>query len=195
MTHARLIGTLALAATIATPVSAVAQHRDRGSRGAVSQRAVPRSQVRGVRPSGIRTFRPYYGYGYGYYPLYGPFRPGIDLGFYYGGYPGYGWYGNGFGYGPGYWPSYGYPGGYVGAGYRSYGGVRINLRQRDAEVWVDGYYAGVVDDFDGQFQQLSLDPGPHSIEVRAPGFEVTSFEVQSEPGRTITYRSPLRPQP
>jgi hypothetical protein len=194
MTHARLIGTLALAATIAAPLSAVAQHRDRGSRGAVVQRAVPRAQVRGGRPGVIRTYRPFYR-GYGYYPFYGPFRPGIDLGFYYGypGYGGFGWYG----YGPGYWPSYGYSGAYpgMGPGYRSYGGVRINLPQRDAEVWVDGYYAGVVDDFDGQFQQLSLEPGVHSIEVRAPGFEVTSFEVQSEPGRTITYRSPLRPQP
>jgi hypothetical protein len=30
---------------------------------------------------------------------------------------------------------------------------------RDAEVYVDGYYAGTVDDFDGTFQRLHIDTG------------------------------------
>jgi hypothetical protein len=75
---------------------------------------------------------------------------------------------------------------------RSYGGVRLDLPQRDAEVYVDGYYTGVVDDFDGTFQQINLEPGPHKIEVRAEGFEPVSFDVNVQPGRTITYRAALR---
>jgi hypothetical protein len=71
--------------------------------------------------------------------------------------------------------------------------VRIDLPQRDAEVYVDGYFVGVVDDFDGVFQQVNLEAGPHRIEVRAPGFETIAFQVNIEPNRTITYRAELRP--
>ena len=50
-----------------------------------------------------------------------------------------------------------------------YGGVRIQGAPRNAEVYVDGSYVGIVDDFDGAFQRLELEPGAHSIEIRAPG--------------------------
>ena len=58
---------------------------------------------------------------------------------------------------------------------------------------MDGYYAGVVNDFDGALQQVNLEPGPHQIEVRAEGFDPVTFDVNVESGRTITYRSALRP--
>ena len=80
----------------------------------------------------------------------------------------------------------------VGPGY---GGVRIDLNQRDAEVFVDGYYVGIVDDFDGVFQKVDLEPASHRIEIRAPGFETSQFEVNVLPGQTITYRTPMQPQP
>jgi hypothetical protein len=50
-----------------------------------------------------------------------------------------------------------------------------------------------VDDFDGTFQQVKLEPGTHRIEIRAPGFESTSSDVKVEAGRTINYRTDLRP--
>ncbi len=78
---------------------------------------------------------------------------------------------------------------------RIYGGVRIDLPERDAEVFVDGYYAGIVDDFDGVLQQLNLEPGAHRIEIVLDGFEPVAFDVNVEPGRTITYRTRLRPGP
>ena len=37
-----------------------------------------------------------------------------------------------------------------------YGGVRIQGAARDAEVYVDGSFAGVVDNYDGAFQSLDL---------------------------------------
>jgi hypothetical protein len=50
-----------------------------------------------------------------------------------------------------------------------------------------------VDDFDGTFQHIDLEVGPHHIEIRAPGFETIAFDVNVEPGRTITYRASMRP--
>jgi hypothetical protein len=48
-----------------------------------------------------------------------------------------------------------------------------------------------VDDYDGVFQQLRLEPGPHRIEVRLDGYEPLSFEVRVIPDRTITYKGEL----
>ena len=48
--------------------------------------------------------------------------------------------------------------------------VRIEVTPRDAEVYVDGYYAGNVDDFDGSFQRLRVEPGEHEIAIFREGF-------------------------
>ncbi len=94
-------------------------------------------------------------------------------------------------YGPGYYPpAYGVP----AVGY-DFGGVRLRIRPRDAQVFVDGNYAGLVDDFDGSFQQLRLEPGGHKIEIRMPGFEDLEMDVHVQPGRTITLHEDLRPRP
>ncbi len=66
---------------------------------------------------------------------------------------------------------YGYPAG------APFGGVRLEVLPRHAEVFVDGYYAGNVDDFDGSFQRLELEEGAHNIEIRAPGFQPATFDV------------------
>lgn len=72
-----------------------------------------------------------------------------------------------------------------------YGSLRIVDAPRDAHVFVDGYYAGVVDDYDGVFQHLNLEPGSHRIEIELDGYPVESFDVYIRPGQTITYRSML----
>jgi hypothetical protein len=76
-----------------------------------------------------------------------------------------------------------------------YGGVRLDVQPRFAEVHVDGYFAGTVDDFDGTFQRLELEEGPHSIEIRAPGYQPATFDVNVLPGQTIRYRADLQPLP
>jgi hypothetical protein len=98
--------------------------------------------------------------------------------------------------------SYGHPQySYYGPGYYAhspgydFGGVRLQMRPRDAQVFVDGSYAGIVDDFDGTFQQLRLEPGAHKIEVRMPGFEDLELDVFVQPGRTINIHEDLRPRP
>ena len=110
---------------------------------------------------------------------------------------GYSSYGNYGAYGP-----YGY-GPYGSGMYGQYGrsttydtgSVRIRIRPRDASVFVDGYYAGLVDDFDGTFQSLRLEQGGHKIEVRMPGFETLALDIHVQPGRTITLREDLIPRP
>jgi hypothetical protein len=121
-------------------------------------------------------------------------------GFYRGYYPlAYG--GLGFGYWNGYYggfydPSYYGGPGYYSSGYSAYGAyngaLRLKVRPRDATVFVDGYFVGRVDEFDGVFQRLHIDPGPHRIEVRADGFQPLTFEVRILPGRTVTYEGELR---
>jgi hypothetical protein len=94
---------------------------------------------------------------------------------------------------------YGYPYGYAAGSYQAHGydigRVRLKVKPRDAEVLVDGYYAGTVDDFDGMMQSLRLDSGSYRIEIRKPGFETLYFDVRVQPDRTITYRGEMRPSP
>ena len=73
------------------------------------------------------------------------------------------------------------------------GGLRLKITPKEAEVFVDGDYAGIVDDFDGLFQHLNLTPGPHHIDVRAPGYDVFGLDVSIQPYHTTEYRGQLQP--
>lgn len=163
-------------------VEAAGRQRGRSSSAGSAGRAVPRGSAPYVAGSRVvvRTpYRPYYyaprfglsfyGYPYGYYPY------------------GYG-YSYGYGYPYGYYPGgYGYAvGGYVGS---SYGGVRITDAPEDAAVYADGYYVGTVGDFNGTFQRLDLEAGPHHIEIVRQGGAPASFDVNVRPGQTVTYRA------
>lgn len=132
-----------------------------------------------------RTYNNYYYYPRRYYPYgYGAF----GLGYFY--YDPYTWYPGGYYYDP-YYP--GRPYGYYDRGYRyGIGSLRIEVKPRDAEVYVDGYFAGRVDDFDGTFQALDLEEGPYKIEIVMPGFETLEVNIRIQPGRKITYRGELR---
>ena len=137
------------------------------------------------RPYYYHGYRGVYGYGHGYShsrivtvvpwrPYY--YRPHFSIGIY---------YGAGGVYDYGYTPSYYYdpiPG-------RTYGGVRITEAPRDAQVFADGHFVGIVDDFDGAFQHVNLEAGQHRIEVRGAEFPPISFDVYVQPGRTITLRA------
>jgi hypothetical protein len=115
----------------------------------------------------------------GYYPwAYG----GIGFGGYYGFYDP-GWYDP---YPPVYTSSGGY--GYEGA-------LRLKVKPREASVYVDGYFSGRVDDFDGVFQRLKIDAGPHRVEIRLDGYEPLTFDVRIDPDRTTTYSGELKRLP
>jgi hypothetical protein len=58
-------------------------------------------------------------------------------------------------------------------------------------VYVDGYYAGLVDNFSGYYRHLELPAGLHRIDILLPGYEPQMTEVVVSPGRTITHRGTL----
>ncbi len=93
------------------------------------------------------------------------------------------------GYGYGYADDYGY--GYADNG----GGLRLKVTPETAQVYVDGYFAGTVDQFNSWYQKLDLQPGPHKIELRANGFQTAIFDVEIRAGETITYKGDLAPLP
>lgn len=84
------------------------------------------------------------------------------------------------------WYQWGYP--FPPYGYR-YGwlnefnaSLRLQVTPREAQVFVDGYLAGKVDDFDGVFQRLRLRPGGHEITVFLDGYETVREAVYVEAG-------------
>jgi hypothetical protein len=78
---------------------------------------------------------------------------------------------------------------------RPIGGVQLDLEPRRAQVFVDGAYAGLVDDFSGYYQHLSLPSGFHRIEVLTDGYVPLIFDVAVVPARVITYRQSLAEAP
>ena len=82
---------------------------------------------------------------------------------------------------------------YFTPGMSLYGGVALEMSPYDADVFVDGGYAGKVADFDGTTQPLTLAAGTHRIEVQASGYAPLVFDVVVEGGQVIPYRGDLRP--
>jgi hypothetical protein len=131
-----------------------------------------------------------YGYGYGYDGLYYPYGFGMGYGLY----SGFGWapyYGDAFGdpYGGGY--------GYGGGASTSYGrgeqgNLKLKVKPRAAKVYVDGYFVGPVDQFDGALQKLALNTGRHKVEIKADGFETAEFDVLINPEQTVTFQGELK---
>src|SRR5207244_459191 len=97
-----------------------------------------------------------------------------------------------WGYGYGY-PGYGYAAPYVVPPDAVTGGLRIEVKPDTAEVYVDGYHAGIVDDFDGHVQHLDLPPGPHHIEVGAPGYATLMFDTMIQADHTTHFKGSLVP--
>lgn len=62
--------------------------------------------------------------------------------------------------------------------------LRVLAEPRDAAVYVDGYYAGIVDDFDGFFQRLPLPPGEHEIVLYREGYRTAHQKLYLSPDST-----------
>lgn len=106
----------------------------------------------------------YYGYGF-YDPFWGPmWSP-------------YGWYG----------PYYN-----SGAYDPNLSSARLQVKPRTAEVYVDGYLAGTVDDFDGALQRLNLPAGEHAITLYLDGYQTLTQNVLFRPRATLSIKYELR---
>jgi hypothetical protein len=102
----------------------------------------------------------------------------LQRGFYY--HPYFGFY-----YGPYYGPFYPHPGPFFGHLPYSTGAIRIHVKPVAAQVYINGYYAGLVDDFDGVFQRLYVPPGQHEIELRLEGYRTYRQKLYVGPGDTL----------
>jgi len=71
------------------------------------------------------------------------------------------------------------------------GGMQLDIDPRRAQVFVDGTYAGLVEEFSGYFHHLELPAGPHDISIVASGYEPLNFHVIVSPGATMTQRATL----
>ena len=148
------------------------------------------SRYYGAGYYGPRYYGGYYGgyYGYPYYGAYGYYGAGFGFSIGVGvGYP----YGYAYGY-PGY--AYGYPYGYAsGYPYDLSSSLRLQVTPKETEVYIDGYPAGTVDNFDGTFQRLHVGPGNHSVELYLPGHRVFERKVLLQPSNTISVRHEMEP--
>lgn len=118
-----------------------------------------------------------YGYSPFFYPYYyDPFWFGF-YNYQYRPYPPYGPYGP---YGP-------------YARYDVSADLRIQVNPKQAEVYVDGYLTGRVDDFDGVFQRLRVPPGEHEITIYLSGYRTIREKMLFRPFETYHIKQPMQP--
>lgn len=102
-------------------------------------------------------------------------------------------------YHPFFWDFYGwgqpgpYPPSYYRLGFSGDSAARIQVTPRQTEVYVDGYRAGIVDDFDGFAQRLRVPPGEHVIELYLDGHRSITENVLFQPGETYRLRYDMVP--
>ena len=68
--------------------------------------------------------------------------------------------------------------------------LRLSVTPLTAQVSVDSFYVGTVEDINAQ-NVIQLDAGPHRIEIRAAGYQTLTFDIQILPYDTVTYRGAL----
>lgn len=136
---------------------------------AAAQRRVKR---RGAVIVGAPYYARYYSPFYSPYYYYDPFF--------------WGW-GGGFGY----WQ---YPPPYYRYGrYDRTGAARLQIQPKQAQVFVDGYYVGNVDDFDGSFQRLRVEAGEHELEVYLEGYRTFKQRVLFRREGTLNVKHVMEP--
>jgi hypothetical protein len=72
-------------------------------------------------------------------------------------------------------------------------GLTFEVRPTSTEVFVDGGYAGTVQDFWADQPPLMIVPGSHRIELRAPGYQTVTLDVTTTAGQVIPYAGELEP--
>ena len=113
-------------------------------------------------------------------PASGPFYYGGSYDPFFWGYPG--WYPYGFSAPPLY---------ATGPDGRPTGSARLQVTPKQAEVYVDGYLAGTVDDFDGFLQRLDVPAGERELTLYLPGYRTIRQQVLFRPGATVKISSTM----
>jgi hypothetical protein len=76
---------------------------------------------------------------------------------------------------------YPYPFHYVDPG----ASLRLDVKPKNAEVYVDGYYAGVVDDFSGTFKHLNVPAGEHELTLYLEGYRTAKQQLRLTSDKTL----------
>jgi hypothetical protein len=95
------------------------------------------------------------------------------------------------------WPRTAYPYWYFPV-FDSRAELRIRVAPEAAEeaaVYVDGFYAGIVDDFNGVFQGLPLTPGGHGITLYLEGYGTIRRNIYLSAGSTFSLRETMQALP
>jgi hypothetical protein len=71
--------------------------------------------------------------------------------------------------------------------------VRLEVTPRTAQVFVDGYDAGRVDEYDGMFQRLRLRPGSHEVVLYLEGYKTVRQNLYLNPGSDQKIKFALEP--
>jgi hypothetical protein len=71
--------------------------------------------------------------------------------------------------------------------------LQLQVTPRETEVFVDGYLAGTVDDFDGRFQRLHIQPGEHELTLYLAGHHKVTQIIQVRPRASFRIRFAMTP--
>jgi len=109
-----------------------------------------------------------------------------------GGYYGYPYYAA-----PYYWGGYPYGFGFSYPLAYDYGpdtsSIKLEVTPRQTEVYIDGYRAGIVDEFDGFFQRMRLGSGEHEIVLYLEGYRSVKQVLKLAPGAEFKIRHTMAP--
>jgi PEGA domain-containing protein len=92
------------------------------------------------------------------------------------------------------WPRTAYPYPYYPF-YDARAVLRVIATPDNAGVYVDGFYAGIVDDFNNFFQGLPLPPGGHEVVIYLEGYRTISRQVYFSPGSTFKLQAVMERLP
>jgi hypothetical protein len=69
----------------------------------------------------------------------------------------------------------------------------LDIHPPTAQVFADGYYIGIPEDFRFEDGGAVLEPGPHRIDVIARDYQPVSFDVNLARGQSATFRHSMTP--
>src|SRR5262249_28570579 len=70
------------------------------------------------------------------------------------------------------------------------GGLRVSGTPAEAEVFIDSYFIGTIGDLEAG-RPLTIEAGPHPLEIPAPGHQPAAVDIRVLPLETLTYRASL----
>jgi hypothetical protein len=72
------------------------------------------------------------------------------------------------------------------------GTLTLKVTPKDAGVYIDGHYAGIVDNFDADSRPVRIEAGAHRVELKDPRYETVTVTLKIGADRTTTYRAKMK---